>query len=230
MYTIKLEQFTGPFDLLLRLIEKEKLDICDISLARVTNKFLSYIDKLEQVSTQELADFLEIAAKLILFKSRLLVSEGLSDEELVDELVDQLRIYREYAAASKKIAYLVAHTDHAFAKDKIPINVSCKIPENLNINSQMLEKNFKSIVYGILDQIKLSQKTIKRKIISLKDKINELLDLVKKHNKIIFNNFIQKKQRTEQTVMFLAVLELIKQKQIIVKQKELFGEIIISKL
>lgn len=230
MYTIKLEQFNGPLDLLLSLIEKEKLDICDISLARVTGNFLNYINEIDNIHAQELADFLEIAAKLILFKSRLLIPDVFSDEEEIEDLVGALKVYQEYAKASKKVGSIVLNPNYAFAKEKIPLNVIHDLSEQVNITPRKLEKYFSNIVGYLLDSIKLVQKTIKREVISLKSKINEIFDLLKNREKFIFNHVIKNKNKAEQAVMFLAVLELMKQRQLNVDQEELFGEIIISKL
>ncbi|MDA2935666.1 segregation/condensation protein A [Patescibacteria group bacterium AH-259-L05] len=230
MYTIKLEQFSGPFDILLSLIEKEKLDITEVSLSKVADEFLKYVHTLEEVSAQELADFLEVVAKLILIKSRLLIPEAIFDEEEADELIDQLKIYREFAHASKGVSHLVAAPLYSFAKEKIPLAETSNITFDLKVDPLLLEKNFKSIVFDILEQIKLSQKSIKRKVISLREKVNELLILLKKHEKVIFNPLLKGKKRIEQAVMFLAVLELMKQKKVQVQQKELFGEIVIKQI
>ncbi len=229
MYTIKLEQFNGPFDLLLGLIEKEKLDITDISLAQVVDEFLSYIDQVERVRTQELADFLEIAAKLILFKSKLLILDPSLDDEEVDDLVGQLKIYREFALISKKVSDLAARPYYSFGREKIPVNISASFSQDLDIKPETLEKNFNNIVSIILKQVKLSQKIIKRKIISLKDKINELMELVKEQQQFILNHLIKHKNKIEQAVIFLASLELMKQNKIEIEQEELFGDIIIKR-
>lgn len=229
-YKIQLPQFSGPFEVLLNLIEKEKLDITEVSLAGVTDEFLKYINTLEYVSMNELADFLQIAAKLILLKSRLLIPSALFEQEEENELVDRLKLYREFVNASKSISYLLAAPFYSFAKEKIPLDQTANVSFELNVDPSLLEKKIKSIILTISGQIKLNQKIIKRKVISLREKINELLVILKKHKKVIFNPLIKGKKRAEQAVMFLAVLELMKQKKIQVNQKQLFGEIIIEKL
>jgi len=81
MYQIKLEQFNGPLDLLLCLIEDEKLDISQVSLAKVTDQYLSYIERSENISATELADFLVIATKLLVIKSKTLLPDLVDGEE-----------------------------------------------------------------------------------------------------------------------------------------------------
>lgn len=228
MYHVALKQFSGPFDALLALIEKEKLDITELSLMSVTQEFIKYVDSLEEISAHELVDFLEIVAKLLLIKSRLLLPETIFDEEEENELVDQLILYRQFLEASKKVLQLVNGPSYSFAREKIPLSAAHNISFDLPVDSKHLEKSFKRIVSTILYAAKLSPETIKRKAISLKEKINELLVLLQKHKKIIFNTLIKGKKKVEQAVMFLAVLELMKQKGIQVHQEKLFGEIVIK--
>lgn len=230
MYRIKIEQFNGPFNILLQLIEKEKLDITEISLANVADEFLNYVNNMDNILTRELTDFLEIASKLILFKSRLLIPDFESDEDNEYDLVNQLKIYREFINASKQVSNLISTPNYSFNREKIPIHISNTINKDLKINTNILENTFKNITQRILKQIKLSKKTIKIKAISLKSKINELLDLIKKQKKIVFNNIVKQKHKTEKAVMFLAVLELVKQRQAEVYQQELFGNITIKKI
>ena len=74
MYNVKLEQFEGPLDLLLELINKEKMNITNISLAKITDQYLEYLEKREDINLMNLADFLTVAAKLILIKSNVMIS------------------------------------------------------------------------------------------------------------------------------------------------------------
>ena len=100
-YQIKISKFEGPLDLLLKLIEKEKLDVTEISLAKIADEFLGYLKKSSDISTEELVDFLEVMVRLLLIKSRLLVPDGV-EEEKEENLIDRLKIYRHYYLISKK--------------------------------------------------------------------------------------------------------------------------------
>ena len=97
MYEIKTEQFQGPLDLLLSLIESQKLDISQIALAQVTDQYLTYLDQAQDIGATELADFLVVAAKLMYMKSKLLLP-SLVDEELEEgpDLETQLREYQKF--------------------------------------------------------------------------------------------------------------------------------------
>ncbi len=228
-YQVETGQFSGPFDLLLQLVEKEKLDITEISLSKVTDEFLKYLGDIEQSHPDELADFLDIAARLVLLKSKLLIP-GAESEEEEETLIDQLKVYRHYALAAKKINRIFVNSDYAFAKNKISLKNIPELSLNIEISPNLLKRVFKNIISAVTNQTKLSQKIIRRKIVSLKEKIAELLNLIKKHREIVFNHIISQKSKVEQGVAFLAVLELMKERRIAVSQEGLFKEIVIKKL
>jgi len=230
MYNINLPQFQGPFDLLLRLIEKEKLDITEITLVQVTDQFLSYIKEIEKIRPGELADFLNIAAKLIFIKSKLLLPEQILDEDEEDsqDLINQLKLYQEYVSATKEVGMLFSNPHYCFSKDKLSgkIVLAFNIPHNLN--SQTLRRNFESFVFIIKEQAKLSLRRIKRRVFSLKSKINEMLSILHDKKQFIFNQIIKSKSKAEKSVMFMAILELMKRHKIEIDQKGLFEDITIT--
>ena len=102
MYEVKLEQFQGPLDLLLQLIEKQEMDITEVSLAQVADSYIEYINQMGQLNPEEVADFLVVASKLIYIKSKVLLPELDLEEEGID-LEKQLKMYKEYYQATKKI-------------------------------------------------------------------------------------------------------------------------------
>src|SRR3989344_5914455 len=106
MYSLKLEKFEGPLDLLLQLIERQELNITEVSLAAVTEQYLVYLSEHNDIAHEDLADFLVVAAKLLLLKSRLLLPELFVDdeEEAGTSLAEQLAVYRLYVKASHKLA------------------------------------------------------------------------------------------------------------------------------
>ncbi|MBL7053932.1 segregation/condensation protein A [Patescibacteria group bacterium] len=230
MYKVKLEQFQGPFHLLLKLIEKQEMDVSEISLAKVLDEFLYYIESSNQIESKELIDFLEIASRIILLKSRLLVLPGNEYDDLEgdDNLINRIKIYQKFASASKQVFELLASSNHSFSRKRIPLNMSKDYSVDLKITPKIIHKTWQNIVKEIL-KYKQATKVIKIKTISLRKKINELLLLVKQKEKIIFNNIINRKKTEEKIVIFLAMLELVKKEQIKISQAELFGEIIIRK-
>ena len=115
---IKLQQFEGPLDLLLQMIEEQKLDITEVSLAAIAER---YVERIRQngIEPEELADFLVIAAKLLLIKSKTLLPYLVRDEEEAEikDFANQLKIYKDFLAASKKITGLLGERRWMFARE-----------------------------------------------------------------------------------------------------------------
>ena len=165
--------------------------------------------------------------KKFLIKSRILVLKFEPAEEEASDLVDRLKIYREYLRASKEVARIALSDKYSFAREKIPFSNLEKFSLDIKISPRDLERNFKNVILGYLNEIKLSRVALRRKIISLKEKIKELLDFIKKKKKIILNHFISLKGKPEKVAIFLAALELAKKGKILIEQKELFSKITI---
>jgi len=228
MYKVNLEQFSGPFDLLLKLIKKQELDICNISLAKVADSFLQEIKKIKDIKPEKLASFLEIAAQLLLIKSRLVVPS--EEEELEeDNLAYRLQIYKEYAKASVTIENLAKSEKASFFNEKNPEKAKV-MADNSAISSSLLNKYYRGILKKIKKQLKITKKIKKIKIVSLKKKISDLKKYLKNKKSIIFNKIIKNQTKSEKAAMFLAALELLKQNKISINQEKLFGEIIIKQI
>ena len=119
MVNFKLEQFNGPLDLLLKLIEKEELDITQISLAKITDQYIEYIKSTSYIKPEDMADFLVMAARLLLIKSKALfpyLQFGEEDED-VEELERQLKMYKEFIEATKKIEVMIGKKKFMFMRE-----------------------------------------------------------------------------------------------------------------
>ncbi len=227
MYKVDLEQFTGPFDLLLKLIRKQELDICNISLVKVANSFLKQVKKLDNLEPEELASFLEIAAQLLLIKSRMLLPEIAEDDEETN-LAHRLEIYKKYAKATDTIEKLAKSENTSYFHEVIPKRAK-GMASLKKISPFSLKHYYQKVANDIKKQLKITKKIKKIKIVSLKKKINSLKRFLKNKKSIIFNKIIQKQSKAEKATMFLAALELLKQNKINIEQKKLFGDIIIKK-
>ena len=117
MHEVKLEQFTGPLGLLLRLIEKEELDITELSLAKIADNYVDYIQANKNIPDEELADFLVLAARLLYIKSKALLPYLVFDdpEDNEDDLERQLKMYQEFVTASEVLAVLIGRKKFLFA-------------------------------------------------------------------------------------------------------------------
>jgi segregation and condensation protein A len=232
MYKIKLEQFEGPLDLLLRLIEQQKFDITQVSLSQVADQFIEYLNQAKNLSLGELADFLVVATKLLLIKSKtLLPFLNPDEEEEIQKLEGQLKIYKEYFDASQKINEIIFKKNFSFIREKTE-NIMPIFNPPKSLNKNILAEIFTEVLKNIEAIVRPStveQKIIK-KIFSLQEKIEHIKDLIFKKSKLSFDHLINSsKSKIEIIVSFLALLELIKQKHIIVVQEKNFQEIVIQR-
>lgn len=231
-YNVKLENFEGPLDLLLSLIDESRLDINDISLAKITDQYLDYIKNNESLGIGEIADFLLIASKLIYIKSKLLLPEIMTqeDEEDTKELERQLKIYKEYYEARKMIGKMINKKNFSYSRITKLIKIKKEFipPEKLEIAD--LEKKFERLISFIKPNIIIPTKTINRTM-NIKEKIDSIYQKISNLSFIKFSDcLVDKKDKIEIIVSFLAMLELIKQRAIIVDQNNLFDEITINKI
>ena len=233
MHKIKVKQFEGPLDLLLQLIEDQKLEITEVSLAEVTEQ---YIQLLHQQSTQEkipadqLADFLVIAARLLLIKSRALLPFLVWEEEEPEQLTSQLKIYKEYLEASKVIAALIAKKRFSFSREKLLTGQEITFSPPSQLKSSRLAEVFAEIIRALEPLIGLPTEII-RKTISIQEKIQQIRQKIYQQATTRFSEILKDaKDRTEVVVSFLALLELVKQKIVVVRQKNTFDDILIEPL
>jgi len=216
-------------ELLLQLIEKQQLEITEISIAQVTDQYLAHIEKMENKDPEELADFLVIAARLLLIKSRALLPY-LEQEEEVDDLERQLKLYKEFIEASKKINAMVLKKRFTFSRSKMPAKTEIEFspPEKLKLED--LKASF-LIVLKKLDPLVKLPRIMMEKTVSLQKTIMDISNFLKNQGKLGFNSLIKgAKNKTEVIINFLALLELLKQARIKIKQKKTFEDIIIERI
>ena len=227
MFNIKTEQFSGPLDLLLRLIEERNLQITDISLSSVTNEYLEYIKQAES-STNELADFLVIASTLILIKSKaILPTLELSSEETEEilDLKERLILYKIFKQKTQNILDLwKSHQALASHQPFVNVEVIFNPPSNLTIN--MFKETLENL-FELYQQERIILPTKKIKIlVNLKDRINNLMSLFKSKDKYSFKEISgSKEDKINMVVTFLAILHLAKDGLITLDQENNFGEI-----
>lgn len=231
-YHYRLDQFEGPLDLLLSLIEKEKLDITQVSLAQVADQYLEYIKREEVLSLENLASFLTIAARLILIKSRALLPVlDFSDEEEVamEDLEAHLRAYKKFREAAAKLGVLFSGAKPTYARESYLGLQSVFYPPK-DLTARDLASHFKDVLGEIPVYEELPEKEMSV-IVTLEEKIfsfqNTLADRVESTFAELASTA---KDRVEVIVSFLALLELVKQRFIFVKQAEFFKDIHITRV
>ena len=228
--SLQLEQFSGPLDLLLSLIAEEELDVSEVALSRVTEQFLQYLDTLENRRAEELADFLVVASRLLLLKSRTLLPQfAFEADDEGPSLADQLRLYKQFVEASKQLNTLWMSDRVASGRTEPPRKPLGFVPP-VNVTLDMLHERMVQLVARLTPPKPLPETHIDRAI-SMKQKIDEIRHLLSRSGRIHFGSILhQAKNRTEVIVSFLAILELVKQKTVAVTQDELFGDIVIQRV
>ena len=232
MLKIKVEKFEGPLDLLLQLIERQELDICEVSLAQVTEQYVEFLNQMQDIEVEDLADFLSVAARLLLLKSKALMPYlTWGEEEDLDELEKQLKIYREYLEASKLVRKMILKKKFTYAREKMPIIIDEGFNPPKKVNADKLKKVFVRILNDLEPLTRVPDEVIK-KTINIQEKIQRIRGLILERANVNFEQIIsESKSKTEVIVSFLAILELVKQRTVIVRQEDgAFGSMVIERL
>ncbi len=231
-FAIKQEKFEGPLDVLVDLIEKEKVAISEISLARVADEYFAYIKSLQALDPEELAEFLVIAAHLMLVKSRaLLPSMQLSEEEeeSIDELAMRVKEYQRFRELSREIHALEKRGMKIASREAYAMMEPVFFPPPALVVA-MLEQSFRSLLAAIPKLEKLAEQKIRR-IVSLEDKIRHIRRIMEDAASRGFADLVgSRREKTDIIVSFLAILELVRQKWMDVRQETAFGDIFMEKL
>jgi len=226
-YQITLEKFSGPLEILLNLVEEQKLSVNEISLSKVAEQYIAYLKSLEEMPKEELAGFLVIATTLMLIKSRsLLPSLQLTDEEETDvkELERRLKTYKFFKELSNHIKELNMENKHLFGREAYAGMSAVFFPPE-GLTPAILKKILGEVLETIPKKEVLPEEFI-LKVVSLEDKMAELKERLLRFMQFTFDNG---GDQAEVIVSFLAMLELIKQGFAIFEQKKLFGSIELKK-
>ena len=230
-YKIKLQLFEGPLDLLIYLVKKDHLNIYDIPIAEVTEQYLTYLELMKCLDLNIAGEFLVMAATLIQIKSKMLLpaQEGEQQEEQLDpreELVQQLLEYERFKQIAQELRQREQNQQEVFKRPKAtvqipaapgdqPVYFEASIFDLITAFSKALEETPKDIFYSVV-----------KDEFTLEEKIHTILhQLLLKNSLRLEELFAQAKSKNEIIVTFLSILELIRLKEVVAVQKELFGEI-----
>lgn len=238
--TVKLQVFEGPLDLLLHLLEKNKVNIYDIPIVEITNQYMEYIAEMKRNDLNVMSEFLVMAATLIDIKSRMLLPKKESEEEEEEdpraELVQQLLEYKMYKCMAYELRDRQMDAEQVFFKEPtIPPEVAeYEEPVDLaelvgDMNLAKLDQIFKSIMKKQVDKIDPVRSKfgkIEKEEVSLSDKMLYVEDFCKTHRNFSFRNLLEAQaSKVEVIVTFLAILELMKVGKIFISQEHTFDDI-----
>ena len=221
----KLETFEGPLDLLLHLIEKNKVSIYDIPIAEITDQYLEYVSHMEEESLDVVSEFLVMAATLLDIKAKMLlpkeVNEDGEEEDPRAELVARLLEYKTYKYMYMELKDMELDAEKVFYKaPTIPGEVK-QYEEPVDLDKLLdgltlvkLKQVFDSVMKrqrDKIDPVRSSFGTIKKEPVSLEEKISSVMGYARKHRKFSFRGMLERQAgRIEVVVTFLALLELMK--------------------
>ncbi|MBQ9063595.1 MAG: segregation/condensation protein A [Eubacterium sp.] len=240
---VKLEKFEGPLDLLLHLIDKNKIDIYDIPISEITDQYLEYVQAMDHEDMDVTSEFMVMAATLIDIKCRMLlpkeVNEEGEEEDPREELVRALLEHKQYRCMAEKLRVYMEETgnrvtrDQQFPKEVLAWRPPVDTEELLaDVTMQKLEEIFRFVLKrqeNKIDPIRSRFGHIEKEDVTLPEKIAFVKKAARKKRHMTFRGLLEAQNSKMQTIMtFLAVLELMKTGQIRISQNELFGEIEIN--
>jgi segregation and condensation protein A len=228
---IRIEQFEGPLDLLLQLIEGQELDITSLALANVTEQFLDYVKQLQDKNPTHLADFLVIAAKLLVIKSKALLPNlelGIEEEESAYDLTQQLLVYKKYKEVAKHLRRLDLRRQQSWTREPEFSDQVAYLPDP-EVTPEALAGSIRKLANELKEVIRLPQQVM-AEVVSITEKIEHIQKLIADKVETSLASLIKEaKSKTEVVVTFLAVLELTKQRIVSVEQSSLFQDIMIKR-
>lgn len=242
---VKLQVFEGPLDLLLHLIDKNKIDIYDIPIVDITNQYMEYIRAMQEKDLNVMSEFLLMATTLLDIKCRMLlpkeVNEDGEEEDPRQELVEQLLQYKMYKYMSYELKDRQLDGERIMYKDAtIPAEVK-NYQEPVDLDEVLgdltlghLNRIYKDVMKRQLEKIDPVRSTfgkIEKEEVTVDDKIDDLNAYIIEHKKFSFRELLQnQKSKLHIVVTFLALLELMKMGTVMVQQEHTFDDIMITSM
>jgi len=227
MYEVRLEQFAGPLDLLLQLIEREELPINSVSLSRVTGAYLEHLRAAGTSDPNEMADFLVVAAKLLHLKSQTLLPDLAPVADEGPSLEAQLSAYRTFIEAGKNLVTLLSKRRWSYPRNAPAAVAVFAPPENLRV--EHISAAFAAIIIALEPVVRFPKEAIRR-VISIKAKIQRIQELLLQRAAVTFRHIVgDRASKADIIVSFLALLELVKAQTVSVAQSGAFGELTLKK-
>ncbi len=228
-FALQLPAFQGPLDLLLHLIEREELDVIEVSVFAVTEQYLSHLRSGDGIDISALAEFVAMGARLLLLKSRALLPREGPDEEEGDEdgdaagLVATLQEYQRYKRAAEHLHDLEEEHRTGYRREAAPPQV--QLPTGLDgLTLDALVDLFRKVLERLPEP--QEQPKVEREPIRLADRVDSMVELLERDGRASFQRLVEgASTRLEVIVSFLAVLELIKVRFIEARQPDAFGDI-----
>lgn len=224
-YDVKLDIFEGPLDLLLYLVKKNNFDIYDIPISEITHQYLEYLDLMKELNLEIAGEFLVMAATLMEIKSKSLLPKPQEElenevEQIRKQLVDRLVEYQKY----KNIVLNFFRPREAVERNVFYRKLPIFTEDDYYIEATIFD--LLTAFNDVLKKVPKEYKEIVVEEIHIEEKMRQIMNYLKDKKYVLFDELMQlEKTRRGIIVLFLALLELIRLKQVFARQKEFFGEI-----
>ena len=234
-YSIKIDNFEGPLDLLCYLIDKNKMNIYDVNLTEITNQYIEYLNAMEEMNLEIASEFIVMASTLLYLKSKNLLPKQEEEEEEIteEELIRRIIEYKKFKEMSKVFRENYVIFSNRFYKGQ----------EEIKLPKQKLEKDYglekipdiyKSLVERNSVKINQNAKNIEKIALvdkyTVADKVKEMYKILTKQKKFVFNKLfsIKKHEKQEVVTAFSGLLELSRRSKVETSQEEIFGDITVE--
>lgn len=235
-YAIKLDNFEGPLDLLCHLVDKNKMDINQIKISEITDQYIDYINKMQELNLDVTSEFILMASTLLFIKSKSLLPKQVEDEaELTEEeLVHRIIEYKKYKEISKKLKELYQVYSKRFYKVPDKIELPARKLEQ-NYSKDLIEQSYKNLVEKNKSKINKNAINIEKiaitETVTVTSKVKDIFRELIKKPRFIFSKLCSAKKytRLETVTAFSGILELTRRNKIKAQQEKNFGDIIVEK-
>lgn len=234
-YQIKMENFEGPLDLLCHLVEKNKMNICDIKINDITNQYLDYLQMMQEMNLEITSEFIIMASRLIYLKSKTLLPIEDDEQEEEIDLVQMLIEYKKYKETTVGMKECLEEYGKKFYRQ----------PEKIELPKGKLEKTYSAMfipdTYATIINREIEKKNknaaniemiaVSEKV-TIRSKIKEILKQLWTKPTFVFNKIFNTKKQTKTEIVtaFLGLLELSKMNKVKITQNSLFGDIEVTKI
>ena len=235
-YSIKINNFEGPLDLLCHLIDKNKMDIYDINISEITDQYIKYIEQMEKMNLEITSEFLVMSSTLLYLKSKHLLPKQQDDEEEIteEELIRRIIEYKKFKEITKKLKENFLQYSKRFYK----------FPEEIELPKQKIEKDYDSTIIPQIYKELLQKNTEKinknasniekiaiTETYTVGNTVKEMYRALVKFKKFTFNKLfsLKKHNRNEVVTAFSGLLEMSRRNKVTTEQDELFGDIEVEK-
>ena len=235
-YAIKLDNFEGPLDLLCHLVDKNKMDINQIKISEITDQYIDYINKMQELNLDVTSEFILMASTLLFIKSKSLLPKQVEDEaELTEEeLVHRIIEYKKYKEISKKLKEFYQVYSKRFYKVPDKIELPARKLEQ-NYSKDLIEQSYKNLLEKNKSKINKNAINIEKiaitETVTVTSKVKDIFKELIKKPRFIFSKLCTAKKytRLETVTAFSGILELTRRNKIKAQQERNFGDIIVEK-